>query len=230
MADSSALEEDVAAALAAYTAAATQLSAGRKRWARTLVGAAEEQFGDLALGKARLAVEFSSERLGQSPLVVDGQGVQFGAGGFDRVELFLAANPGEQPRPLATSASGGELSRIYLAMRLAIQQPGESGTTMVFDEADAGLGGEAARALGRKLRRLGKSVQILAVTHLPQVASFADHHFGVRKAVARGRTRTTVDLLGEEERIEEVARMLAGDRRTAVSLSHARELIAASRD
>jgi DNA repair protein RecN (Recombination protein N) len=230
MADSSALEEDVAAALAAYTAAATRLSEGRKEWARTLVGAAEEQFGDLALGQARLSVESSVEALGQSPFSVDGRGVQFGPGGFDRIELFLAANPGEQARPLATSASGGELSRIYLALRLAVQQPGTSGMTMVFDEADAGLGGEAARALGRKLQRLGRSGQILAVTHLPQVASFADHHFAVRKAVARGRTRTTVELLAEERRIEEIARMLAGDRRTAVSLSHAQELIAASRD
>ena len=102
--------------------------------------------------------------------------------------------------------------------------------TMVFDEADAGLGGEAAAALGRKLRRLGQSGQILAVTHLPQVASFADHHFGVEKTVVRGRTRTTVERLDREARIEEIARMLAGDRRTEVARSHAQELIASSRE
>ena len=230
MEDSVALEEDVAAALAAYTEAATELSEGRKVWARSLVAAVEEQFADLALERAKLSVEISREGHGQSPLVLGGQGVQFSSSGFDRVELYLAANPGEEPRPLATSASGGELSRIYLALRLAIQRPGETNMTMVFDEADAGLGGEAASALGRKLQRLGRSGQILAVTHLPQVASFADHHFGVRKAVADGRTLTTLELLSEEDRVEEIARMLAGDQRTEVSLSHAQELIAAARE
>ncbi|MCZ6507262.1 MAG: DNA repair protein RecN, partial [Acidobacteria bacterium] len=216
MQDSAALEADVAAALASYAEVARKLSAGRKRWARSLVESAESQFADLALQRARLSVELGRESLGQSPLVIDGQSLQFGARGFDRVELYLAANPGEEARPLATSASGGELSRIYLALRLAVQQPGQIATTMVFDEADAGLGGEAASALGRKLQRLGRGSQILAVTHLPQVASFSDRHFGVRKSVSGGRTRTTLERLGSSERIDEVARMLAGDQRTEV--------------
>jgi len=230
MHDSASLEQDVAAALAAYTEVAQELSKNRKTWARTLVTAVEEQFEDLALGRAKLSVEISRDGNGQSPLVLGGQGVEFGPLGFDRVELFLAANPGEEPRPLATSASGGELSRIYLALRLAVQGSAEKSMTMVFDEADAGLGGEAASALGRKLQRLGRSCQILAVTHLPQVASFADHHFGVRKAVAQGRTVTSLEALGSVERVEEIARMLAGDQRTKVSLSHARELIDAARE
>jgi len=227
--DSAALEADTAQALEAYGAAAERLSAGRRHWAATLVEEAERQFADLALERARLSVELSRQPSPASPLRIGGQGVEFGAAGCDRVELLLAANPGEAPKPLATSASGGELSRVFLALRLAVRRDEPGGVTMVFDEADAGLGGEAASALGRKLRLLGRSGQILAVTHLAQVASFADHHFGVRKAVSRGRTKTTVARLDGERRVEEIARMLAGDQRTEVSRSHAEELIASAR-
>jgi DNA repair protein RecN (Recombination protein N) len=228
LADSSALEADVSAALEDYARSAKALSARRREWAEDLTSTAQAQFAELALGRARLQVELGTEEASGSPLVVGGTGVRFGPEGFDRVELYLAANPGEAPRPLATSASGGELSRIYLALRLAAQRPRPERVTMVFDEADAGLGGEAASALGRKLRRLGAASQILAVTHLAQVASFAHHHFGVRKLVSRGRTETTVGLLDEGTRVDEVARMLAGDQLTDVSRSHAEELIAAA--
>lgn len=230
LADSSALEADVVAALAAYHEVAGRLSLRRREWGDDLVRTTQAQLEELALARARLSVDLGADEQDGSPLVVAGAGVRFGPHGFDRVELLLAANPGEEPRPLATSASGGELSRIYLALRLAAQQPRAARVTMVFDEADAGLGGEAASALGRKLRRLGKGSQILAVTHLAQVASFADCHFGVRKAVSRGRTETTVQRLGDAMRVEEVARMLAGDRLTEVSRTHAEELIAAADD
>jgi len=227
--DSATLQADVASALEAYTEAARKLSAGRKDWARELVKRVEAQFGDLALARARLSVELSRQPEERSALVLGGHGVAFGADGFDQIELFLAANPGEAPRPLATSASGGELSRIYLAMRLAVRQRGEAGLTMVFDEADAGLGGEAASALGRKLRQLAGDHQILAVTHLPQVASFGHRHLGVLKRVEKERTRTTVERLHEADRIEEIARMLAGDQMSDLSLSHAEALIEASK-
>lgn len=227
--DSTALEADVEAALGAYSVVAERLSTARRKWARSLITDVEGQFADLALARARLTVETTRQPLAASDLVLDGEGVEFGPAGVDQIELQLAANPGEEPRPLATTASGGELSRIYLALRLAVQAADSSALTMVFDEADAGLGGEAASALGRKLQDLAVGSQILAVTHLAQVASFADRHLGVRKQIEGDRTQTSVVPLAEQERVEEIARMLAGDQRSAVSRSHAEELIASGR-
>ncbi len=227
--DGSALEDQVTAALEAYRKAATRLSKQRKAWAKELVEATQREFASLALDRARLSVELRRRSEAASPLRVEGNPVAFGPLGYDDVELFLAANPGEEPRPLATSASGGELSRIFLALRLAARTRGEGTITMVFDEADAGLGGEAASALGRKLQELAEESQVLAVTHLPQVASFADVHLGVRKAASDGRTRTTVERLDQTSRTEEIARMLAGDRQTETARSHAEELIESSK-
>lgn len=159
--------------------------------------------------------------------------VAFSAHGIDQVVLYFAPNPGEEPRPLSLIASGGELSRIYLALQLAVLKSrrgeGEAmadGPTLVFDEVDVGIGGAQAAALGRKLQRLGAGAQILVVTHLPQVASFGDHHFEVAKEVREDRTFTRVDRLNDDARTAEIARMLAGERTTDLSLSHARELLA----
>ena len=138
--------------------------------------------------------------------------------------FLFAPNPGEEPRPLARIASGGELSRLFLALQLAAKSEG-SEATLVFDEVDAGIGGAEAAALGKKLQRLASGGQILAVTHLPQVASAADHHYRVAKKVTGGRTRVAVEALDTSGRTEEVARMLAGSKVTDLSLSHARELI-----
>jgi DNA repair protein RecN (Recombination protein N) len=143
------------------------------------------------------------------------------------VVFLFSPNPGEELRPLARVASGGELSRLYLAVQLAARGgAGAEGTTLVFDEVDAGISGAEAATLGVRLRRLGAGGgQVLAVTHLPQVASQADVHFKVSKEVREGRTRTRLVRLGEDGRVEEVARMLAGSEITELSLSHARELI-----
>jgi DNA repair protein RecN (Recombination protein N) len=142
------------------------------------------------------------------------------------VTFTFTPNPGEAPRPLARIASGGELARVYLALQVAVRGDGvASGSTMVFDEVDAGIGGREAAAVGRKLRRLAAGGQILAVTHLPQVASWADHHFRTSKRVVEGRTFVSLQPLDGDERVEEVARMLAGEQITDLSRSHARELI-----
>ncbi len=226
--DSAELEAEVAAALEAYREAAVRLSAERRRWADDLIAAAEAELADLGLAKARLTVDVGRRSEADSPLVIDGTPIAFGATGIDSFEMRLAANPGEAPRPLATSASGGELSRIFLGLRLAARTDVDGRTTMVFDEADAGLGGEAASALGRKLRRLAADGQVLAVTHLAQVASFADAHFGIRKAVSAGRTRTAVERLTDEDRVEEIARMLAGDQQSDASRTHAEAMIASA--
>jgi DNA repair protein RecN (Recombination protein N) len=221
------LRQRTAEALARYRDLALALSDRRRAWGEELVARIQEEMKDLALKRARLSVQLARRRRADSPLVLDGEPVDFGASGLDQVVFLFTPNPGEEPRPLARIASGGELSRIYLALQLAARGEGETARpTLVFDEVDAGIGGAEAAALGRKLQRLARGGQILAVTHLPQVASCADHHFKVSKRVAAGRTSVAVEPLEPEARVEEVARMLAGAEITPLSLSHAQELIA----
>ena len=228
-ADREDLERQAAAALEEYRAAALELSDRRGGWGRELSAGIAAELADLGLGKAQLAVELGRRRRDGSPLVIDGEPVDFGRAGVDQVAFQFAPNPGEAPRPLSLIASGGELSRLYLALQLAARpESAERGATLIFDEVDSGIGGAQAAALGRKLQRLGRTAQVLVVTHLPQVASFADHHFKVAKTVQGGRTRTAVELLDQAGRAEEVARMLGGERVTALTLSHAHELIAAA--
>jgi len=222
-----ALELEVAEALAVYRAAAGELSASRYRWGAALAKAIAKELGDLALPKARLAVDLGTRRRAGSAIVVDGEPVEAGPAGWDVVTFTFAPNPGEEPRPLARIASGGELARVYLALQLCVRGAGRaSGATMVFDEVDAGIGGREAAAVGRKLKRLAQGGQILAVTHLPQVASFADHHFRTTKRVAEGRTFVALESLAGDRRVEEIARMLAGQQVTDLSRDHARELLA----
>lgn len=221
------LSDRVESSLRLYAEAAEGLSALRRSWGSDLSERVHRELADLALEKARFAVSLTARRREGSALEIDGVPVEFSSHGYDQVTYELAANPGEDLAPIAHSASGGELSRIYLAVQLAIRAGGLAATsTLVFDEVDAGIGGAQAAALGRKLARLAEGGQILVVTHLPQVACYADHHFRVEKRVSKGRTRTRVVSLIEDTRVEEVARMLAGKEITDLSLSHAQELIA----
>jgi DNA repair protein RecN (Recombination protein N) len=216
----------VATALQEYRDAAVALSKARERWGKALVERIQGELKDLGLGRARLGVALERRRRADSPIVLEGVPVDFGRDGFDQVVFLFAPNPGEEPRPLARIASGGELSRIHLALQLAAHGETETARpSLVFDEVDTGIGGAEAAALGRKLQRLAEGGQILAVTHLPQVACFADAHFKVSKTVDKGRTRVQVQELTADARVEEVARMLAGSQVTPLSLSHARELI-----
>jgi len=220
------LEAKAAAALAAYREAALALSKAREGWGAALVERIQGELKDLGLARARLGVALERRRRAGSPLVVDGVEVDYSPVGIDQVVFLFAPNPGEEPRPLAKIASGGELSRIHLALQLAARGEAEKARpTLVFDEVDTGIGGAEAAALGAKLQRLAKGGQILAVTHLPQVASHADVHFRVSKKVDAGRTSVRVEEMSTDERVEEVARMLAGKKITELSLSHARELI-----
>jgi DNA repair protein RecN (Recombination protein N) len=223
------LARAVGAALQAYRVAALELSTRRAAWARSLESRVEDELRDLALQRARFSIDLAPQSRAGSPLVLDGAPIDFGPQGLDRVTFLLAPNPGEAARPIARAASGGELSRLYLAVQLASGGGGLAGdATLVFDEVDAGIGGAEAGAVGRKLRRLARRGQILAVTHLPQVASCGNLHFRVAKRVAGGRTFAEVHRLDPPGRIEEVARMLAGKKVTASSLSHAAELLAAA--
>lgn len=223
-----ALERRAAEALAAYGAAAGRLSAERARWAGELSARLERELADLALAKARFTVAIERVPRAESPLAIDGAGVEFGVHGYDQVVFLFAPNPGEPMLPLARVASGGELARVSLALQLAARgEEVEGEPTLVFDEVDAGVGGAEGSALGRKLRRLARRGQILAVTHLAQVASFGHVHHRVSKRVRAGRTWAEVATLAQGERVEEVARMLSGEKVTALSRSHAEEMLAA---
>lgn len=162
----------------------------------------------------------------ESPLRRNGQAVGFGADGVEEVELLLAANEGEDLRPMAKIASGGELSRLHLAIRTVLRQRGPSqGLTLLFDEVDSGLGGATASALASLLAELAQHDQVLVVTHLAQVAGRAEAQYRVEKSVKGGRTATSVSLLEGEARTREVARMVAGEAVTDAARSHAVELL-----
>lgn len=217
------LDEDRRRALATYCAAAEDLTAARVEAGAALAAAVETELEDLAMSGAQLSVQVS--RRSDGGVDHDGEAVVVTANGWDRVGLMLAANPGEPAGPLATTASGGELSRIYLALQLVVRAGGDAEpVTLVFDEVDAGVGGAQAEALGVKLRRLAEGGQIFAVTHLPQVASAGHAHLRVEKT-SDERTTVRVSALDDHQRVDEVARMLAGREVTDTSRSHAQDLL-----
>ncbi|MBM4439760.1 MAG: DNA repair protein RecN [Candidatus Rokubacteria bacterium] len=197
------------------SAAAANLSDRRARAARALAAAAQKEIR--TLGMERATFEVAVERAAPDGVT---------ARGLDRVELRLAANPGEEARPLARVASGGELSRTMLALHAVLAADGVA--TMVFDEVDAGVGGRAAAVVADKLAAAAKGRQVLCVTHLAPIAARAQHHLRVEKAVRAGRTRVTAVALDGDERVAEVARMLAGEA-TGEARRHARELLGRAR-
>jgi DNA repair protein RecN (Recombination protein N) len=146
--------------------------------------------------------------------------------GFERVEFLFSPNPGEPPRPLAKIASGGELARLMLALKQVL--PEGDVATLVFDEVDTGISGATSELVGRKLKNVADRQQVLCITHLPQVASFADHHLRVEKLVHSGRTTTGITVMDSRERTREIARMLAGEKISDSALAHATEMLAAS--
>jgi DNA repair protein RecN (Recombination protein N) len=201
----------------AYHTKAKVLSERRKRAARDLERALERELEELAMERTRFKIQFSPAT------------AEFSATGIDGVEYLVAPNLGEDLKPLARIASGGELSRLMLALK-TITHAELKTKTLVFDEVDAGIGGRTAEVLGRKLKSLSSENQILCVTHLPQIASFADHHYFIEKVEHKGRTVTRVEHLNEEERINELARMLSGAKITDAVKKHAKELFKQSRD
>ena len=217
------LEEQRHAAVSDYQAACLRLSRARKKAGAALAKAVKVELTDLAMAEADISVQLEA----RSDNLVDTENGQLAmtAEGADRVILMLAANPGEPPGPLAKVASGGELSRIFLALQLVAQsEDAVEQVVLVFDEVDAGVGGAQAQALGTKLRRLATKRQLLAVTHLPQVASAGHSHLLVSKSSDQ-RTRVRASALSAQERVEEVARMLAGQKVTKTSLTHASDLL-----
>ena len=219
------LRKELAAAGQQYLAAARALSRKRQESARKLEKLVEHEVNELAM-KVRFRIQVAGS----------GEDAGWTAAGFDEVAYLIATNPGEPEKPLEEVASGGELSRVMLALKACVEagqgpqnrRNGVTGQrTLVFDEIDTGIGGRAAEAVGRKLKQLAGSSQVLCVTHLPQIACFADHHYLIQKSIAGGRTRTTVRRIQGSERTDEVARMLSGARLTEASRRNAEQMLRA---
>jgi len=219
------LKVELETAAAGYRTAAAALSADRKASAAKLAHLAEAQINSLAM-KVRFEIAVAAA---EAPS-------HWTASGWDEVEYRIATNPGEPMKPLHEIASGGEMSRVMLALKVSVEEgavkpkkKSPTPRTLVFDEIDIGIGGRAADAVGQKLKALSRGQQVLCVTHLPQIAAFADQHFLIDKRETDGRTKTQIRLLDQRASTHEVARMLSGARVTETSLQHASQMIAASR-
>lgn len=220
------LEEDVARRH--YCAAACELSEKRRRASVDLAAALEAELTELNMGETRFSVGLGYENDPLGVRLPDGQIVSFGPTGIDRCEFLIAANAGEELKPLVRVVSGGETARLMLALKTVLSA-GDAVPTLIFDEIDAGVGGQTAVVVGRKIANLARQRQIICVTHLPQLAAFADHHYSVRKRTEAGRTRTEVTLMGREEQVAEIAGMFGGDTGHKTAGALARETIEASR-
>jgi DNA repair protein RecN (Recombination protein N) len=201
--------------------AAGNLSQERRSVAIRLKEAMEDEIHTLGMAGAKFDTVFKEPSS-------DGAEPLFNSKGIDDVEFYLAANVGETLKPLNRIASGGELSRIILAMKKVLALTGSVGT-IIFDEVDSGIGGATAEIIGEKLRDVSGYHQVLCITHLPQIASFGDRHYRVTKTVSGGRANTWVEVLSPEERLEEIARMLGGVELTEKTREHAREMLLAVR-
>jgi DNA repair protein RecN (Recombination protein N) len=211
-----ALEKERVKLAAAYEAAAQGLTRARGEAARKLEKRVESEL-------AALAMERTAFRVRMEPAA-------WSEAGADRIDFLVSPNVGEEPRPLDKVASGGEISRLALALKSCVAQTGRgkpkgASRTLVFDEVDAGIGGAAAETVGRRLKQLAATHQVLCVTHLPQIAAFADHHYSVEKREVKGRTVAEIEELAGEARTREIGRMLSGQKVTPEALKHAERLI-----
>jgi len=205
---------------AAAHAAADALSKSRRKAASGLEKKIAETLRDLGLGQARLPILVEPRAAAG-----DATGeITIGASGADRVRFLFAPNPGEEARPLARIASGGELSRVMLAVKQALAKT-DRVLTYIFDEVDSGVGGGTAETIGRKLKKIAAARQVIAITHLPQIAAFADAHIRVTKTSGQGRTRVAVEPVSGKERTREIARMLGGSTPSAEATAHADEML-----
>jgi DNA repair protein RecN (Recombination protein N) len=248
-----ALRAALETAASEYKKAASALTTHRKSAAVKLAKLAESQINTLAM-KVKFEVNVHPAGSPQAELGVKGTGfspyidatksdpalapegtAHWTTTGWDTVECRISTNPGEPLKPLAEIASGGEMSRVMLALKVAVEENSAKTSknptprTLVFDEIDIGIGGRAAEAVGQKLKSLSRGQQVLCVTHLPQIAAFADQHLAVEKREQDGRTKTQIRVLDDRARTHEVARMVSGAKVTETSLQHAAQMIASSR-
>lgn len=213
------VEKRRAAVAARYLELASELSGKRRKAAKRLADLVQSELGSLAMERARFAVSFEGGEAEE----------HWSAQGYDRIRFEFSANAGQPLRPLAQVASGGELSRVTLAIKSGLLAQGAKEAavprTLVFDEVDTGVGGRVAEAIGRRLKNLAAGSQVLCVTHLPQIAGFADAHYFVEKMESKRNTYASLVRLGDEERVRELARMLSGSEVTEAALENAQQLI-----
>ena len=212
------LDAEIGARFQAYAALCARLSARRAKAARELERLMEKEIALLGMKKARFGIRLDAT----PPSLADAAVIR--DQGAEDAEFLISPNPGEELRPLRRIASGGELSRVMLALK-SLGKESETRKTLVFDEIDSGIGGKTAEFIAEKLRKLAARHQVICITHLPQIASSAAHHFRVEKKIEKERTYTLVESLGREDRVTEIARLIAGSRLTDASLVIAREML-----
>jgi DNA repair protein RecN (Recombination protein N) len=206
------------------TKTASRLLKERRNAARRLEQDVQKELASLGMKGTRFIVEIKMEEDTSPDIELEGKGVRLGSQGPGEVQFLISPNVGEDPRPLVRIASGGEVSRIMLAMKRVLVRA-DVVDVMVFDEIDVGIGGKVARVVGEKLKALSRSKQTICITHIPMIACLGDTQFSVSKEVEGGRTHAGARSLKAEERVTEVARMLAGDKVSGVTLKQAREML-----
>ena len=202
---------------------AIELSEKRRKTATQLESLTERELQTLGMERAVFQILVSPIESAEGPLAIEGKRYELRADGMDEIEFFISPNVGSEPKPLTKIASGGEISRVMLALKTVLAQI-DPIPTMIYDEIDAGIGGHTADIVGQKLKELSRFRQVFCITHLPQIARFADQHYRVEKSVEGNRTTITAKQLTPEERVEEMARMHGGET-TVATLAHARELL-----
>ena len=228
-----ALQQEVTQAAQAAWSGLTNCRRSGARLPGSLKRSIQTELGQLGMQGAHFGVPVSATALKMKPGVdrirrLPQNGRRLAARGYDQVEFYLSANPGEPLLPLVQVASGGELSRLMLALK-ALSAAAEATPTLIFDEVDAGIGGGVAEVVGRRLKVLADQHQVLCITHLPQIAACADHAYTVTKTVAQGRTISSAQRLTQRERLQELARMLGGVEITPEARRHAREMLEGAR-
>jgi DNA repair protein RecN (Recombination protein N) len=219
-------EQSAAEAIRSYDEVARELDTSRRAAGTSLAAEIQDVLGELNMTGTVLEFSWRAKSDERSPLRRNDQGCAFDEDGVEQCDLLIAANPGEEPRPMARIASGGELSRLHLALRtVLLGRRSTSGLTLLFDEVDSGLGGTTASALAGLLSNLAEEHQVLVVTHLPQVAARAHRHYRVEKVLQRGRAVTQIEQLESDQREREIARMLSGGELTDTARDHARSLL-----
>ncbi len=203
------------------------LSQKRKSSALDLSKKIQKSLADLGMEKTRFEIKVSQRKDDDGQVEMDGQRYLASEKGMDEVEFYVSPNPGEELKPLAKIASGGEISRIMLVIKSILAKTDQV-ESMIFDEIDVGIGGEVASAVGRALKNLGLAHQVIVITHLQQIASQGDHHFKVFKETKKGRTVTRIIKLDAEERVKEIARMITGEKVSQTTLKQAKEMIRAT--
>jgi len=218
------ISKEIDSEMQRLTGLCSQLSDLRKQVAKKLETRTIEILEELGLQKGKFQIQFSEKENPKGPVRIDDKNLDITSRGIDRVEFLISLNPGEAVKPLALVASGGEISRIMLAMKTVLAEA-DRVPVLVFDEIDTGISGRVARVVGNNLKEVSIKHQIICITHLPQIASMGDAHYSVEKEIYENRSRTKISILNEKERVTEIAKLIGGEKITDAAIQSARELL-----